>query len=56
MTNFQTLLDYHPITTQDSIIIIERVALAKQRDNTLDSVRPSACPLVCLCVLSCLSH
>ncbi len=37
-------------------IFIDRVALAKQGDNALGSVRPSVCLSVCLCALSCLNH
>ncbi len=31
-------------------IIIDRVALAKQGDNGIGSVRPSVCVCVCVCV------
>ena len=36
----------------DQLLIIDRIALAKEGDNTLGSVRLSVCPLVCLRALS----
>ncbi len=45
-----------PVTEIIENLIINRIALEKQGDNALDSIHPSVCVFVCLCVLSKENH
>ena len=38
------------------LFVIDRIALKKQGDNALGSIRPFVCVFVCLCALSCLTY